>query len=48
MKWAAPDAVNVYAHDAPNDLSPEAARARPLVYVPNSESNTVDVIDPAT
>jgi YVTN family beta-propeller protein len=48
VKWAAPDAVNVYAHDAPSDLSPEAARARPLVYVPNSESNTVDVIDPAT
>ena len=27
---------------------PVAARDRPLVYVPNSQSNTVDVIDPRT
>ena len=40
--------VNVYAHDAANALSPVAATARSLVYVPNSMSNTVDVIDPAT
>jgi YVTN family beta-propeller protein len=40
--------VNVYAHDGANALSPEAAAARPLIYVPNSMSNTVDVIDPAT
>ena len=39
---------NVYAHDGANALSAEASRARPLVYVPNSESDTVDVIDPAT
>jgi YVTN family beta-propeller protein len=29
-------------------LSAVARRAKPLVYVPNSMSNTVDVIDPAT
>jgi YVTN family beta-propeller protein len=29
-------------------LSPVARTARPLVYVPNTLSNTVDVIDPAT
>jgi YVTN family beta-propeller protein len=29
-------------------LTGAARRARPLVYVPNSESNTVDVIDPET
>jgi len=29
-------------------LAPEAAAARSLVYVPNSKSNTVDVIDPST
>jgi YVTN family beta-propeller protein len=45
---AAGPARNVYAHDGANALSPEAARARQLVYVPNSESDTVDVIDPAT
>jgi YVTN family beta-propeller protein len=41
-------ATNVYAHDTANALSPVAAAARPLIYVPNSMSNTVDVIDPAT
>jgi len=40
--------ANVYAHDGANALSSEAALARPLIYVPNSMSNTVDVIDPAT
>jgi YVTN family beta-propeller protein len=40
--------VNVYAHDGANALSAEAASARPLIYVPNSESNSVDVIDPRT
>jgi YVTN family beta-propeller protein len=38
----------VYAADAPGDLAPVARRARPLVYVPNSESNTVEEIDPRT
>ena len=41
-------AQNVYAADGPNLLAPEAQQAKSLVYVPNSESNTVDVIDPAT
>jgi YVTN family beta-propeller protein len=39
---------NVYAAAGPNMLTGAALRARPLVYVPNSGSNTVDVIDPAT
>jgi len=41
-------AVNVYAADTPADLSRAAAAALPRVYVPNSESNTVDAIDPST
>jgi YVTN family beta-propeller protein len=40
--------TNVYSHDAANELAPEAKLARPLVYVPNSKSDTVDVIDPST
>jgi DNA-binding beta-propeller fold protein YncE len=40
--------VNVYAHDGPNMLSPVARRAKPLIYVPNSQSNTVDEINPQT
>jgi len=39
---------DIYAADRPNDLAPAVANVRPLVYVPNSMSNTVDVIDPAT
>lgn len=39
---------NVYAHDGANMLAPAARRARRLVYVPNSESGTVDLIDPRT
>src|SRR5579859_1839920 len=42
------DPRNIYAADRPNQLSPAVRRFRPLVYVPNSLSNTVDVIDPAT
>jgi DNA-binding beta-propeller fold protein YncE len=44
----APRAANVYAHDGANDLSPVVRRMRPLVYVPNSASNTVDVVDQRT
>ena len=40
--------TNIYAHDGANALNPEASAARSLIYVPNSKSNTVDVIDPAT
>ena len=40
--------VNIYASIGPGALSPIAARAKPLVYVPNSRSASVSVIDPAT
>jgi YVTN family beta-propeller protein len=40
--------ADVYAHDGVDMLSGAARYARPLVYVPNSQSNTVDVIDPST
>jgi DNA-binding beta-propeller fold protein YncE len=39
---------DVYAADRPGRLAAAARRARPLVYVPNSESDTVDEIDPRT
>jgi YVTN family beta-propeller protein len=39
---------NVYAADRAGNLSAVARRARPLVYVPNSDSNSVDVIDQRT
>src|SRR4051812_40810728 len=39
---------NVYAADAANRLSPVVRGFRPLIYVPNSLSNTVDEIDPHT
>ena len=45
---AATRSVAVYAHDGANMLTGAARLARPLVYVPNSQSNTVDVIDPQT
>ncbi len=47
-KWAAVDPRNVYAADAAGDLSAVVRHARPLVYVPNSEGNTVDEVDPRT
>jgi DNA-binding beta-propeller fold protein YncE len=40
--------TNVYAADTPGDLMPAARRARPLIYVPNSQSDSVDEIDPRT
>jgi YVTN family beta-propeller protein len=47
---AAQDAaqVNVYAAAGAGALSPVAAAARPMVYVPNTMSNTVQLIDPST
>jgi len=42
------DPADVYAADGPGGLRGPARDALPRVYVPNSESNTVDVIDPAT
>ena len=38
-------AVNVYAADRANALTGAARKARALVYVPNSEAGTLDVID---
>jgi YVTN family beta-propeller protein len=40
------DPGDVYAADRPGMLSPVVRGFRSLVYVPNSESGTVDVIDP--
>jgi YVTN family beta-propeller protein len=40
--------VNVYAADAAGNLSPVVRSDPALVYVPNSESNTVDVISQRT
>ena len=40
--------LNVYAADRAGNLSAVARTARPLVYVPNSDSNTVDVVDQRT
>jgi len=39
---------DVYAADRPNELSPAVRNFPSRVYVPNSESASVDVIDPAT
>ena len=47
-RHATPLAVNVYAHDGVNGLSPTVRNVPPRVYVPNSASNTVDVIDQQT
>jgi YVTN family beta-propeller protein len=41
-------AVNVYSADTPADLSPAVRGDPALVYVPNSGSNTVDVISQRT
>jgi YVTN family beta-propeller protein len=41
-------ATNIYAADRANRLMPVVRGDRPLVYVPNSQSNTVSVIDPRT
>lgn len=40
--------LNVYAADHVGNLSPVVRNAKPYVYVPNSDSNTVDVIDQRT
>src|SRR5688500_11003804 len=40
--------TNVYAHASAADLSPIVAGDLPRVYVPNSGSGTVSVIDPST
>jgi YVTN family beta-propeller protein len=40
--------IDIYAFAGANALAPAAARAKPLVYVPNSRSGSVTIIDPAT
>jgi hypothetical protein len=40
--------LDVYAADRAGDLSPAVRGAKPYVYVPNSDSGTVDVIDQRT
>jgi YVTN family beta-propeller protein len=45
---AATTPTNVYAAAGAGDLSKVAAKARPMVYVPNTMSNTVQLIDPTT
>ncbi|MEV5977043.1 PQQ-binding-like beta-propeller repeat protein [Streptomyces sp. NPDC052114] len=42
------DPKDAYAADRPNALTPEAKKFLPRVYVPNTESDTVSVIDPKT
>ncbi len=44
----APAGTDVYAAASVGHLSPVAAAARPLVYVPNTQSNTLSEIDPTT
>jgi hypothetical protein len=45
---SATSARSVYAFDGADRLTGAARLARPLVYVPNSQNATVDVIDPRT
>jgi YVTN family beta-propeller protein len=40
--------IDIYAGIGSGSMSPLAGRARPLVYVPNSRSVSVTVIDPST
>lgn len=40
--------VDLYAYDHAGMISAQARRAPPRIYVPNSGSNSVDVIDPHT
>ncbi len=42
------DPHNIYSADAPGDLSSAVRGDIPMVYVPNSVSNTVTEIDPST
>jgi YVTN family beta-propeller protein len=45
---ASPGPANIYAGAGAGKLSETAKRAKSLVYVPNSQANTVQVIDPKT
>jgi DNA-binding beta-propeller fold protein YncE len=48
LRSRAPHHHDVYAGTREHDMSAEARRAVPRIYVPNSQSNTVDEIDPHT
>ncbi len=39
---------DIYSEDSPGKVNPVISSALPRVYVPNTVSNTVDVIDPGT
>ncbi len=43
-----PTTTNVYAGTGAGDLSATARAATPMVYVPNSQQDTVQLIDPST
>lgn len=43
-----PTTTQVYAGTGLDMLSPTAKKAKPMVYVPNSQQDTVQLIDPAT
>jgi DNA-binding beta-propeller fold protein YncE len=43
-----PSPTNVYAADGTGMFSPAVRGARPLIYVPNSQSDSIDEIDPNT
>ena len=42
------DPSDIYAADRPGDLSPVVSNYPPRIYVPNSQSRSVTVIDPAS
>ena len=42
------DKENIYSADSAGNLSPVVRRFPPRIYVPNSGSNSVDIIDPKT
>jgi YVTN family beta-propeller protein len=47
-RWPPTPPGNAYAFAGANMLTGAAKLAKPLIYVPNSQSATVDVIDPST
>src|SRR5882672_1157712 len=42
------DPLDIYAADRANQLDPVVSKFPSYIYVPNSGSNTVDIIDPKT
>lgn len=43
-----PQTTNAYAGDGPGDLSSAVRGDRPMIYVPNTQASTVQLIDPRT